>query len=109
MSYLTLKASDNKASLRGVSQPDADIVKFTEDYLVIKVPGHQSGGYYIPAEIQIYEVKKIKFTEHHISVEGERVMFFDSKPKVNENMIKGMCNRAKWDKLFFNHENKRVF
>ena len=110
MSYLTLTEKDNKVTLHGVSQPKADIVLFNESYLVIKVPGHTSYNYYCPTEIQVYTVKRVKFIPEKdwIEVEADRILRWDAKQKVGDNKVKNMLEMSK-DKLFFNHENKRVF
>ena len=85
MSFLIINTETKKVNVQHVHQPDADLIAFENDILVIKVPGHRyQYGYsstdtvaYAPTEYQVFRANSVS-TRHNgeILVQADRLLTF---------------------------------
>ena len=77
MSFLIIDTRTQKVNVQHVHQPDADLIAFENDILVIKVPRHHSQKASIPTEYQIFRAESV--TSRHngeILVNATRLVDF---------------------------------
>ena len=82
MYRLYVRTDSQLASVGGIDQPDAPIVKRTENILVLKVPGHKYWSQlppgpthgYAPAEYQVYSITKTETAGLLETIEAERLV-----------------------------------
>ena len=84
MSFLIIKTQTNKVKVQGVHQPDADLIAYENETLVLKVPGHSywvgrcmERGY-APTEFQVYRPTSVVacYSAGEILVQADRLLDF---------------------------------
>ena len=109
MSFLIINTQTNKVNVQYVHQPEADLIAFENETLVIKVPGHRyQYGYsstetvaYAGAEYQVFKATSVT-TQHNgeILVQAARLLEFpvripkDDDLNVVELALKNLYNHA---------------
>ena len=74
MSLLIIKTKTKKVTWQGVHQPEADLIAYNNDALVIKVPGHSVwiGRFmdteYAPAEYQVFSAQSATTDSNNIEI-----------------------------------------
>ena len=87
MSLLIIKTKTKKVEWHGVHQPEADLIAYNNDLLVIKVPGHSywvgrcmERGY-APTEFQVFSVQSAMTDSNtlEISVTATKLLSFPAR------------------------------
>ena len=84
MSFLIINTQTNKVTVQMVDQPEADLIAYENETLVIKVPGH---SYWVgrcmergwsPAAYQVYKPTSvtIRYSAREILVQADRLLNF---------------------------------
>lgn len=89
MSLLIIKTKTKKVNHHGVFGPDADLIAYNNDVLVIKVPGHSYGRDrhldrgYAPTEYQVFSAESAMTDTNtiEISVRATKLLSFPAQQK----------------------------
>ena len=89
MSLLIIKTKNKKVTWHGVHQPEADLIAYNNDLLVIKVPGHSywvgrcMAREYAPTEFQVFSVQSAITDSNtlEISVTAAKLLSFPARQK----------------------------
>ena len=101
MEFLIINTNTHKVNRHAVDQPEADLIAFENETLVIKVPGHRyQYGYsstetvaYAPAEYQVFKATSVT-TQHNgeILVSATRLLEFPVRiPKADDDPHQVTC------------------
>ena len=87
MSLLIIRTKTKKVTRQGVDQPEADLIAYNNDTLVIKVPGYSywvgrcmERGY-APTEFQVFSVQSAitDFDSLEVSVSATKLLSFPAR------------------------------
>lgn len=91
MSLLIIDTKTRKVKHHGVHQPEADLIAYNNDILVMKMPGHSYwvGRFmergYSPTEFQVFSVKSAITDSNSLEISASATKLLSFPARQNEN------------------------